>query len=128
MGAVAWLRQARDILHEELDVDGGLTGLARRVGRHPVHLARSFRREFGQTIGDYLRGQRVQRARHMLAGTSRTIAEIAALTGCADQAHLTRLFRASTGWTPAAFRREYGTTDIEADAPVGAPCDSFLHA
>jgi transcriptional regulator GlxA family with amidase domain len=56
---------------------------------------------------DYLRTVRVQAAQRMLAGTTTSIAAIAADTGFTDQSHFTRRFRQSTGLTPAAYRRRF---------------------
>ena len=46
-----WLSDARDLLHAAGGTALSNVGLATQVGRHPVHLAREFRRYFGSTIG-----------------------------------------------------------------------------
>ena len=48
---------------------------------------------------------RVERAKSLLADKSQTIAEIALDCGFAHQEHMTRVFAAQLGVTPAAFRR-----------------------
>jgi AraC family transcriptional regulator len=53
--------------------------------------------------------QRVEAARRLIEQSSQfSLAEIAARTGFADQAHLTRRFREVLGVTPAAFCRQNG--------------------
>ena len=50
--ASPWLRQARDALRDDPAFalqPGGLARLARQIGVHPVHLARSFRAALGST-------------------------------------------------------------------------------
>jgi AraC family transcriptional regulator len=74
------------------------------VGVHRVHLAREFRDHFGLTVGDYVRRRRLARARHLLAHTDLPLSAAAADAGFADQAHLTRAFRAAFGTTPGRFR------------------------
>jgi len=102
---VPWLRQARDLLHESLpDAPGSITELAAAVGVHPAHLARSFRREYGQTVGEYARALRLDWAAEQLALDDASLAEIALRAGFADQSHFTRAFRRHTGVTPGRYR------------------------
>ena len=44
-----------------------LTDVANRVGVHPVHLARTFRRVYDTTFSDYVRDVRLDFARQQLA-------------------------------------------------------------
>ena len=100
----AWLERARDLIHESLDQPITLSSIAREVGIHPAHLARSFRAHYHATIGDYIRRLRIERAARELADGSASIAEIAFRSGFCDQSHFSRVFRQCTGVTPAAFR------------------------
>jgi AraC family transcriptional regulator len=100
-----WLRRARDLLHEGVpDVPGSLTELAAAVGVHPAHLARCFRREYGQTVGEYARALRLEWAAEQLALDGASLAEIALRAGFADQSHFTRAFRRHAGVTPGRYR------------------------
>jgi AraC family transcriptional regulator len=100
----AWLVRARDLIHESLDQPLTLSSVARQVGIHPAHLARSFRAHHQRTIGDYIRRLRIERAARELADGWRPIAEISARSGFCDQSHFSRVFRQQTGFSPAAFR------------------------
>lgn len=102
-----WLDRVRAALH---DAPGpvGLAALADEAGVNPGHLARAFRARFGCSAGEYHRRVRLASAARRLAGTDEPIARIAQSEGFTDQAHLTRVFRAHTGATPAAFRRALG--------------------
>jgi AraC family transcriptional regulator len=102
---VPWLRSARELLHERVpDVPGSLTELAAEVGVHPAHLARCFRREYGQTVGEYARALRLEWAAEQLALDDASLAEIALRAGFADQSHFTRSFRQHAGVTPGRYR------------------------
>jgi AraC family transcriptional regulator len=79
--------------------------LASDVGVHPVHLAATFRRSFGVTVGEYVRERRVERARRMLAEGKRSITEIAFDLGFANPSHFSRVFSAYTGATPLEYRK-----------------------
>jgi AraC family transcriptional regulator len=100
-----WLDEARDRIHVELAARPSLTGLAQSVGVHPVTLARAFRRAFGCTVGEYVRGLRIERAARQLADTDLSLATIALDEGFADQSHFSNLFRRHTGLSPFEFRR-----------------------
>lgn len=100
-----WLEDARDRIHVELAARPSLTGLAESVGVHPVTLARAFRREFGCTVGEYVRTLRIERAARQLADTDLALAEIAVSEGFSDQSHFSNLFRRHTGLSPFQFRR-----------------------
>lgn len=101
-----WLLEVRDKLTEEFRGNHALSELAVLASVHPVHLSREFHRFFGCSTGDYLRRRRLQYARRLLANSAVPIAQIAHEAGFADQAHLTRSFRAAFGTTPLRARRE----------------------
>jgi len=98
-----WLKDVVEILHAEFCQPFSLTAIGQRVGAHPVHLARAFRRHHGITMGQYVRRLRVDYAMNALAG-SESLSDIAVQAGFSDQSHLGRVFRAATGMTPAQFR------------------------
>jgi len=99
-----WFGQALDLVSEIYDSPVSLAYIAREVGVHPVHLARSFRRFLGCTFGDYLAEVRIRKAFGLLLSTNNSIGNVAHSSGFADHAHLCRSFKRSTGLTPSAFR------------------------
>lgn len=99
-----WLHAARDLLHERMPDHPSLTELAAAVGRHPTHVARAFRREYGVTVAEYARTLRLEWAQAQLALEDSSLARIATEAGFADQSHFTRAFRRHTGLTPGRYR------------------------
>jgi AraC-like DNA-binding protein len=93
-------RLVRDRLNED---EPTLEALARELGRHPSHLVRVFRREYGLPPHRYVVVRRLDHARRLLLD-GLPIAEVATESGFHDQAHLTRHFRTLLGTTPGAFR------------------------
>ena len=81
-----------------------LTGLARTVGVHPVHLARSFRHVHACSVGEYLRRMRVGFAERELASSDAPLSDVALRAGFCDQSHFSRTFKRLTGSTPAVWR------------------------
>jgi AraC family transcriptional regulator len=103
-GPPAWLRRARDFLHENAFSPVGMTQIAREAGRHEIHLAREFRRFFGVPVGVYLRRLRVEQAGRLLLRPRIPIGEIAHSCAFASHSHLCREFKAHFGVTPSEYR------------------------
>jgi AraC family transcriptional regulator len=99
-----WLTQARDLLHGRFNDSLNLVEIANLVGVHPTHLARTFKKHYRTTVGEYLRRLRLDWATRQLSQTEDSIAEIASAAGFYDQSHFSHLFKQHTGFTPAEFR------------------------
>jgi AraC family transcriptional regulator len=99
-----WLDAAEEILRERSGECVGLSELAAELGVPSVQVARAFRARHGISVGEYGRRLRIEWAAAELARGDRTLAEIAAEAGFADQSHFTRLFKRYLGTTPARYR------------------------
>ncbi len=99
-----WLMQARDLLQGRFNDSLNLVEVANIVGVHPTHLARSFKKHYRTTVGEYLRRLRLDWATRQLSETEDSIAEIASAAGFYDQSHFSHLFKQHTGLSPAEFR------------------------
>jgi len=95
----------RDLLAERLADPPTLAELAMLTGLSQFALLRAFRAATGLPPHAYLNQLRVRRARRLL-DDGLPAAEVAARTGFADQAHLTRHFKRVVGVPPAAYQRE----------------------
>jgi AraC-like DNA-binding protein len=100
-GRVARLVMAQ--LADRLVCPPALAEIATGTGLSRYQLIRSFRTEVGMPPYAWLAQHRVSAARALLERGCRP-AEAAALTGFADQAHLTRWFRRVVGVTPGVYR------------------------
>ncbi len=99
-----WLRTVKDVVHSRYREPLTLTALAREADVHPVHLARTFSKHVGCSVGEYIRQLRITSACDDLANSDEPIAEIAARNGFADQSHLTRAVKQHTGTSPLKLR------------------------
>ena len=88
-----------------------LAGVARVAGVHPMHLAKLFRRQFGYSMGEYLRRRRIAWACGELARGKESITTIAQNAGFADHPHFTRTFARITGCTPRWYRARMASTE-----------------
>jgi AraC family transcriptional regulator len=102
--APAWLRTAEELLRARIGDCVRLGELAAELEVPPVQVARAFRARHGVSVGEYGRRLRVEWAAAEIARGDRSLAEIAAEAGFADQSHFTRLFRRYLGTTPGRFR------------------------
>ena len=70
-------------------------------------IERRFKAALGQTIYDYILHCRVQRASELLARTDMSIEEVASAAGFGSAVRLSTVYRARTGQTPTAYRRQF---------------------
>lgn len=69
------------------------------------HMARTFKKHTGQSIGSYLNEIRIGKAKKLLAEPDASIQEIAVRTGYESLNNFYKYFKAETGMTPAAYRQ-----------------------
>jgi AraC family transcriptional regulator len=98
------LEVVRMMLADRLSQPPSLSEIACEVNLHPSHLARTFRAHFGESIGEYGRGIRLEWTAERLACSEEGLAAIAARAGFADQSHFTREFKRRYGVTPGRYR------------------------
>jgi AraC-like DNA-binding protein len=101
------IARARQRLDDDPATDPGLAALADDAGLSRFQLLRAFARELGMTPHAYLVQRRLALARGLL-DAGHGIAQAAVAAGFADQAHLTRAFRRSLGYTPAVYANAKG--------------------
>jgi AraC-like DNA-binding protein len=94
---------ARDCLIDQLADPPSLATLASMLNLSRYQLVRHFNQAFGMTPYAWLQQQRGERARGLIR-QGMSLAQAAAASGYADQAHLTRSFTRQFGFTPGAWR------------------------
>jgi transcriptional regulator GlxA family with amidase domain len=125
-GLAPWqLARAMRLLRSETPGDHTVAKLARVCGLSPSHFGRAFKASTGLTPHKWLLWFRVQRAAELLERTEDSISTIAVTCGFADQSHLTRVFHALMGTSPAHWRRlrwssaVFGEPDTNQPVPQG---------
>jgi len=100
-----WMvEQVKNFIMEHLNEELTLEQVAWHIRVSGEHLARTFRKETGQTIFGYVLHLRLEQAKAQLAGSQLTVNEIARATGFGSASHLCRAFKQATGKTPMAYR------------------------
>jgi AraC-like DNA-binding protein len=91
----------------ERHLSAGLTGrtICAALGQSYETLRRGFRRDNGITFNQYIKGRLIQEAAMQLLLTERTIQQIAAGLGFADEFYFSRLFKQKMEYSPREYRR-----------------------
>jgi AraC family transcriptional regulator len=87
------LNRIKQYVLAHLDEPIEIGALAQIAGRSPFHFCRVFSRSVGMSPHRYIVHQRLQRAVELLREGRSGLAEIAVITGFADQSHLSRWVR-----------------------------------
>ena len=105
-GLAKWqLDLALHHLAGDLSADFPVARLAMLCGLSRSYFARAFKVSMGLPPHQWLMHHRVACAQEMLELTNDGISAIAVACGFTDQSHLTRVFHAIVGTSPAAWRR-----------------------
>ena len=99
-----WMNKVVAFVHANYRNPVSLAKSAQAGGVHPGHLARSFRRVHGSTLGEYVRRLRIEEACKRLIMTDLKITEVGLECGFSDHSHFSRVFRRHLGTSPSRFR------------------------
>jgi AraC-like DNA-binding protein len=107
-GALArWqINRVRAFIDEHLTERIRVSDLSALARTSPSYFSSAFKRTFGASPHAYLMSRRISMAVEMMLGGDAPLSEIAMVCGFADQAHFSRQFRRTMGYTPSYWRRE----------------------
>lgn len=105
-GLAPWQeRRTKELLDADLGGEIPLKRLAAECGLSVRHFTRAFQQSTGIPPHRYLLKRRVSQAQQLLGNPALSLLEVALACGFADQSHFTRVFTASAGVSPGAWRR-----------------------
>ena len=100
-GLASWQeRIAKEILVRANPNPPTIDELSQACGVSARHFIRSFRQSTGRTPHQWLMQERALSAKNLVEHSDRTLAEISAICGYANQSHLCRAFQRSFGHSP----------------------------
>ena len=102
---LAQRQRLTDYIEASLANEVRLADLSNIVNLSPYHFSRVFRRTFGMSPYQYLLLCRVNRAKHLISTTDRSLLDIALETGLAGASQFSRAFRRIVGQSPSELRR-----------------------
>lgn len=95
--------QVKQLLARDLAQPPTLEALGQEVGCSPFYLSRSFSREVGLTIPQFLRNLRMERAAELLRGGRYNVTEAAMEVGYSSLSHFSKAFCETIGCCPALY-------------------------
>src|SRR5579862_1699952 len=106
-GLASWqVKRACEKLDSDLGGTLSLQHIAAEFGLSVSHFSRAFRISTGLPPHQWLLRQRVKAAKQLMSVRDLPLSEIAISAGFANHSHLTKVFSALVGVSPAAWRRE----------------------
>ncbi|MGI9172475.1 MAG: helix-turn-helix transcriptional regulator [Chthoniobacterales bacterium] len=95
--------QVKQLLARDLAQPPTLEALGQEVGCSPFYLSRSFSREVGLTIPQFLRNLRMERAAELLRGGRYNVTEAAMEVGYSSLSHFSKAFCETIGCCPSLY-------------------------
>lgn len=89
-----------------LDYAMSLDMLAEHFSMSASQVSRLFRSATNEAFKDYIIRRRVSYAQHLILTENISVAELCSRTGYSNVSHFIKVFKAQTGVTPAAYRRQ----------------------
>ena len=102
-----WIDRIIEAISDEPCRRWRLRELAEIAGRHPVHVAQSFRAQTGTSLGAFQRLRRLTCLSLALRLKQDSLAMLAAEFGYCDQSHMNSEFRSAFGVSPGRYRRAF---------------------
>lgn len=98
------IEQVISYINEHYGDDLTVEGLAESVGISSRYLRRCFRENTGISCSGYITSVRIEKAKKLLWSSSKTVTEIAGLTGFNSSQYFSRIFYQYVGRTPSQYR------------------------
>lgn len=99
-----------EMLTADLSAPPSLDALAATAEMSHVRLNRCFRKAYGMTVFEWLRGYRLDRARHCLEDPEQSVTEVAFRCGFSSSSHFAAAFRERFRCSPQEYRRQASPT------------------
>jgi AraC family transcriptional regulator len=122
-GLEPWQKlRTEEMLRAHLEGNITINELATACSLSASHFGRCFRLSFGTSVHQRLIQLRIEHAKDLLSRTSKTLVEVALLSGFCDQAAFSRTFSRIEHITPSHWRRSNDRTGARGDdvLPIGS--------
>lgn len=97
---------AIQFIHQNLSEALSLEMIAGQVHVNPSHLSRTFKKECGQPLTDYVNSIRIEKAKELLAAPNALAYQVSEQTGFHDPAYFSAIFKRYTGYSPTEYRQK----------------------
>ena len=94
----------QEYIHQHLDESIQVSHLASVFNVSPEHLSRTFKRQTGLTVQQYVRMMRITKAQHLIAETNLPLTDIAEECGFKSLSHFSRVYKEVVGVPPSQWQ------------------------
>ncbi len=94
-----------EAIHHNLEMKWGLEELSQIAGMSRTNYSVKFKELSGMTPLEYLTYCRLEKAKHLLTGSSKSIPEVSEAVGYPAHEHFQKLFKKKIGQTPSSYRK-----------------------
>ena len=101
------LTQVLDYMEQHFTEPITLDSLSGHFFISKYHLSREFKKEYGQTIVQYLLNKRVTYSKELLRFTDMSISEIARACGIGEPNYFNKVFKGAEGMTASEYRKKW---------------------
>jgi len=101
------LRRIKELVQAKMEDDLSLDEMAQSVGLSTAHFARMFRKSTGETPHQFVRRQRIERAKALLRAPDARVLDVAVACGFKTQQHFAQVFRDVWGVSPTEYREDF---------------------
>ena len=101
------VEQIRQYVEENIHTELTREQLGREFFMNPDYIARLFRKQADQSLNDYIRNRRIERAKKLLKETKLPISIICGKVGYSYNTYFFHTFKQVTGMSPMEYRNQY---------------------
>lgn len=102
-----YVGQVITLVQYDLTADLRLKTIAEQLSVNANYLSELFHKEYGSTVTDFVRTERISHGIRLLETTKLSVQQISADCGIPDTSHFIRLFKKQTGLTPNQYREKF---------------------
>ena len=106
-GDVEMVKEATNLIEENLSSPLNIQHLAQRLGTYPPKLQQSFKFVYGSTVNKYITKMRFQKSAELLVQSNDRITDIVNKVGLVNRGYFAKIFREYYGCTPQEYRKKF---------------------
>lgn len=99
--------EAITLIHKNLYADISLEKVATELHFSKSYLARLFKKEMNETVGEFILREKVEEAKRLLLVSKHSLLDISVFLHFNDQSHFTKAFKQLVGTTPKKYRDQH---------------------
>src|SRR5207245_10069696 len=99
------VKEAVTYIRFNIDQPLSLNRIADTLSVHPSYLSRTFKKELGMTLTDYINKLRIEEAKYVLDQGNESVAKIALSVGYNDPNYFSKVFTKLEHVTPQEYRK-----------------------